>query len=268
MKIVLYLFSLSFLILQSCSSDDSNSASNPTLAGKLKRIHLITSGGESQQNIDFFYDENGLLIKETTTDISNYQIAATVIYLRDSNGYIINQLQVNSSNYTTNTNYVVDTNGVYLSSVETITNAGVSNQISATYSYINNKISEINFSDGHQVKYTYDANGNCVKKEKFYDAPYKMDTVENIVFDNKVNPFQSSDILMYSYVNKNIGNNNATSSITTYYDNNNEIVGTLSYVFQNSYNSNNTPHTTVFTITDLISTFGGTSSGAFEFSYY
>ena len=263
MKIVLYLLSLSFLILQSCSSDDSNSPSNPTLAGKLKRIHLIPSGGGSQQNIDFFYDENGLLIKETTTDISNYQITATVIYLRDSNGYIINQLQVSSSNYTTNTNYVVDTNGVYLSSVETITNAGVSNQISASYSYINNKISQINFSDDHQENYTYDANGNCVKKEKFYDASDKMDNVEIVVFDNKVNPFQSDDILMYT-----IGNNNATSSITTFYDNNNEIVGTFSNVFQYSYNSNNTPHTTVFTITDLISTFGGTSSGAYEFIYY
>ncbi|MFM2213538.1 MAG: hypothetical protein RL427_801 [Bacteroidota bacterium] len=263
MKKLLYLLSLSFLILQSCSSSDSSNANNQTLTGKLKRIHVIPSGGGSQLNDDFFYDDNGRLIKQTTTELSNNQITSTVLFLRDANGYIINKFESGSSNYSTNTNYVVDSNGVYLSSVETKTNAGVSNQVTASYSYTNNKISQINFSDGHQEKYTYDANGNCIKTEIFYDAPSKPDRVAIATFDNKVNPFPYDDVLRYT-----VGNNNFTSSIESYYDSTQALIGTVNQVVQYSYNSNNTPHTAVFTITDTITISAGTTSGAYEFIYY
>ena len=251
--------------MQSCSSGDSNSGSNQLLTGKLKKLQLIPSGGGSQQDYDFFYDDNGRLIKQTTTKLSTNQITNTVIFLRDANGYIINRFESGSSNYSSNTNYVVDSNGVYLSSVETTNNSGVSNQITASYIYMNNKISQINFSDGHQEKFTYDTNGNCFKTEKFYDSPSKLDSVNNVVFDNKVNPFSYDDLLW-----NNVGNNNFISSITSYYNENNELVGTFNQVVQYSYNSNNTPHTSVFTITDNITTFGQNSStsGAYEFIYY
>lgn len=263
MKTLKLLLVTAFLILQSCSSSDSNSASNQTLTGKLKRLHLIPSGAGSEQNVDFFYDDNGRLIKQTTTKLSNNQITETVIFLRDANGYIINKFESGSSNYTTNTNYVVDSNGVYLSSVETNTNAGVSNQVTASYSYTNNKIAQINFSNGHQEKYTYDANGNCIKIEKFYDASSQLDSVENTVFDNKVNPFPYDDVLRYT-----VGNNNFTSSIESSYDGTQALLGTVNQVVQYSYNSNNTPHTAVFTITDTMSFSGETISGAYEFIYY
>ena len=110
MKKLLYLLSLSFLILQSCSSSDANSDNNQTLTGKLKRIHVISSGGSADSNIDFFYDENGRLIKETITDLANNQIVNTILFVRDTNGYVINRFESNSSNYTSNTNYVVDSN--------------------------------------------------------------------------------------------------------------------------------------------------------------
>lgn len=154
MKKILFLISFSFLILHSCSSSDSNSGSNQALTGKLKRIHVISSGGSADSNIDFFYDDDSRLIKETITDLTNNQITSTILFLRDANGYVINRFESNSSNYTSNTNYIVDSNGVVLSSVETKTNSGNSTQITASYSYTNNKISQINFSDGHQEKYT------------------------------------------------------------------------------------------------------------------
>ncbi|MBU3680841.1 MAG: hypothetical protein FGM16_02750 [Flavobacterium sp.] len=264
MKKIIYLLCITILMVQSCSSDDSNNTDNQiVLSGKLKRIHLIPSGDNYQQFIDFIYDENGKLIQETTTNVATGQIIKRLTLLRNSNGYITNRFEVASNNSTTNTNYVVNDNGIYLTSTETKTSAGVSTVVTANYIYTNNKISQINFSDGHQEKFFYDSNENRIKTETFYDDPSKLDSVNNTVFDNKINPLPYDDILA-SWS----GTNNFTSSNTDYYDSTQTLIGNINMVYVYSYTDTNKPHTISYTITDFITTLGGTAAGAYEFFYY
>jgi hypothetical protein len=263
MKKIIYLLIITFLLLQSCSNGDSNSSDNVIISGKLKRIHLIPSESQ-QQFIDFFYDLNGKLIKETTTNVPDGIITKNITFLRNENGDIINKFEViNTNNTTINTNFTIDNNGFYLTSTETKTISGNSTQTTANYIYTNNKISEINFSNGHRKIFTYDANENCIQVNDFYDGlAINYSTVTN--YDNKINPFPYDDILLY-----NIGNNNWISSNTTFYDLSNNVTALFQESWVYSYNSNDKPNTGSYTNTySQPSISSSTSSGACEFFYY
>ena len=60
MKKILYLLSISFLMLQSCSSESDNS-NDSVLEGKLKKI-ITTENGNNTNVQNFEYDTNGRLI--------------------------------------------------------------------------------------------------------------------------------------------------------------------------------------------------------------
>jgi hypothetical protein len=258
MKKIIFLLSFTFLILQSCSSGDSNSSNNPLLSGKLKRIHLILSNGTNTYS-NYFYDNNGSLVKITETNESGSITAQSITLVRNNNGKIINQLFVDyAGGVQINTDYVLDSNGFYLSSNKTYTGASNS-PISATYFYSNNKISQINFSDGNKEKYTYDTNGNLLKTEKA-SVNSSWLTDGNYTYDNKENPLQYDNVLLSEFGSGSLGNNNATSLNTVNRPEN------FATIIQYNYNADNKPLSASYTRSNSQST--QIISGTHEYFYY
>jgi hypothetical protein len=253
MKKILYLISITFLLLQSCSSSDSNSSNNLLLSGKLKRFHNVQSNGTNAWN-NYFYDNNGRLIKITTTNESQSMIAQSITFVRDNNGKIINQSNVDyAGGVQINTDYTLDNNGFYLSSIKSY--IGASNSpISATYIYSNNKISQTNFSDAKKEKYTYDVNGNLIKVEKSSGNGSWL-TDQNITYDNKINFCQLDDIIIFNSGSNNLVSENTVNRPFNY-----------SSVRQYNYNQDNKPLTGTFT--ESSSSQGQVINGTFEFFYY
>jgi YD repeat-containing protein len=256
MKKIIYLLSITFLMLQSCSSGDSNTNNNPLLTGKLKRIHTVSSDGQNYYN-NFFYDEIGQLIEITVSNESGSQIIESVKFTRNSNGKIINSLfndftapqQINYA-------YTLDNNQNYLTCSLTYTPL-TTNSTGIVYIYSGNKISQINHSDGKKEKYTYDSNGNVIKIDQSTGTSPWI-TYSNYTYDNKVNPqsFQLDDIVIDSSLG--IGNNNVTSEI-------NQTINFSKY-YQYNYNSNNKPSTSSFTTSNTQSS--QITTGSSEFFYY
>lgn len=239
-------------MLQSCSSSDSNSSSNPLISGKLKRAHDMQSNGTDVWN-NYFYDNNGRLIKITLTNESQSIIVQSITYVRDNNGKIINQLKVDfAAGVQINTDYILDNNGFYLSSNKSY--VGASNSpISATYIYSNNKILQANYSDGTKQKYTYDASGNLIKVENSSGNSSWL-TDQNFTYDNKINCLQQDEIILFG-----CGNNNVTSENTV-----NRPIN-YSNIYQYNYNSENKPSNATFTKN---SSQGQVINGTYEYFYY
>jgi hypothetical protein len=181
-------------------------------------------------------------------------IAQSITFVRDNNGKIINQSNVDyAGGVQINTDYTLDNNGFYLSSIKSY--IGASNSpISATYIYSNNKISQTNFSDAKKEKYTYDVNGNLIKVEKSSGNGSWL-TDQNITYDNKINFCQLDDIIIFNSGSNNLVSENTVNRPFNY-----------SSVRQYNYNQDNKPLTGTFT--ESSSSQGQVINGTFEFFYY
>jgi hypothetical protein len=219
MKKIIYLLSVTFLLLQSCSSgSDSN---NPAIQGKLKKI---TS---SNYNINYNYDANNLIGYDES--IGN-NITAKHTFTRDSNNkivsYTFNSIQ---SNTQITTNYTRDSNGKILSSITKYVGATNPNE-TRTYSYTGSLISQISASDGSKNRFSYDNSGNLIKMENLAVNSNQWITFATMIYDSKINPLPYEDINpMYSIFTC---HNNIISNIYA-----NGLQYTTSYV----YNSQNMP---------------------------
>ncbi len=223
--------SITFLILQSCSSSDSNStASN----GKLKKIHTIDSSGDNFWT-NFSYDSNERLIKISEGNESGSYAFQSIIFTRNSSGKIVNTFtlfNVSGNPQQINKAYTLDSDQNYLTCSLTYTPL-TSNSTGEIYVCLGNKISQVNYSDGRKKKYTYDTNGN-LKKIDEPNGSSVWETYANYTFDNRANPLQIEDAHI-GYLR--CGNNNITVEQTV----------DMTIIHQYNYNSNNTPSTESYT---------------------
>lgn len=257
MKKTFYLLSFTFLLLQSCSSGDSNTTNNSLLTGKLKRTHTVSSNGQNSYS-NFFYDGNGQLIKVTAGNESGSIIVESYVFTRNSNGKIVNVLFNNyNSPRQINYAYTLDSNQNYLTCLITYTPSTTENSTGEVYVYSGNKISQINYSDGRKEKYTYDSNENIIKVDESIGNSAWV-TYANYTYDNRVNPFQFQDFNFGRF--QYYGNNNITSETKV-----NQPVN-YTNIWQYNYNSNNKPSSSTFTRSNSQSSQIITGSG--EYFYY
>ena len=251
MKKIICLLSITFLMLQACSSSDSNTTNNPLLKGKLKRTHTVSSNGQNSYSSNYFYDDNGHLIKMTAGNDSGSQIFESFVFTRNSSGKIVNILYNDyNAHQQIDYAYTLDSNQNYLTCSKTYT-PSTNNSTGEVYVYSGNKISQINHSDGEKVKYTYDSNENVIKVDKS-NGNSSWVTYANYTYDNKVNPFQLEGLIVGRF--NNCGNNNITSETTV-----NEPIN-YTNIWQYNYNSNNKPSTCISS--------GTTPSRSTEYFYY
>lgn len=198
----------------------------------------------------YSYDDNIRLIKL----IINTPASAveTVIYTRNSSGYITGLIVNGNSSYK-----VINTgaSGHFLSSVTTY---AIDQKDSATFTYIGDKITQAiiyyNGGTGFRIYskqvYTYDSNGNISKWESFNfnGTSFVLALRRAYSYDTKVSPLQlGNEVLLFSsQVNGLdgtandffIGPNNMLSKI---YEDLNDPFNNRNTTFTYTYNNNNEP---------------------------
>ncbi len=106
MKKLIYLLSVTFLILQSCSSGDSNSANNNNNVNTLlfRKWHLLSSTFEGKTYVHKVCPNNGHrdYLEFKSPDIANYYYVAS-----SSNNICSDEYALEPYNYTKNNNLIV-----------------------------------------------------------------------------------------------------------------------------------------------------------------
>ena len=179
------------LVLTACSNSEPTNTSvpsNPLLVGKLKRINNVNPDGNNVYGT-LTYDDNGRVIKYVEENETSTFIISTREFTRNQSGVITKMIFTDiNANQQVITDFVVDVNGKYLSSIKTKPGT-TAEPLSSTYVYQNNLISQINYSDGIKTRYTYGANRNVIKIEESYNDN-TWQTSATYGYDNKINPYE------------------------------------------------------------------------------
>jgi hypothetical protein len=174
MKKLFYLLSITFLILQSCSSDNQDNSSNSSDNILLKKI--VVSG----QSINFTYNGNKIIkIVYPQGSYSYYLITYTGDQITRTEGFDNNNQPLNHDVFIYSNNLLVQQK-VY-SDINTLEKTH-----NFTYNS-NNTITKT--SNNSSIVYDLDNNGNITKCRNYFNN--SLQSTYNYSYDNKNNPFKN-----------------------------------------------------------------------------
>jgi hypothetical protein len=219
MKKLFYLFSITFLILQSCSSEDSSDNSNNNGVILIKRL-------ESSNNTDIeYYKYNGTKLNYVSIGNENGQIWRKQFTY---SGDLITKTEWYENNQPTGEKNTYAYSNNKLSEVR-VYSPGATLEYKENYSYNSDGSIDVittgyNGNGGNFVKIFIDSNNNVTKKE------YLGGYIELFEYDNKNNPHKN-----ITGVNKLIGREGINIS------GNNNILSREDKLFDYQYNNQNYP---------------------------
>ncbi|WP_298288962.1 hypothetical protein [uncultured Lutibacter sp.] len=180
MKNLLFIFSLSFIFLFSCSSENNDdTAIDDNSLVLVKKIE--TSEGFT---MNLFYNENKLI--ETIAERNNFYSATKYTYA----GSLISKIErYNENNQPTGYFESYEYNNNKLIKRKIYSNNNLVEEWNLTY--INNKIRMYHptNSEGEYWLYYLDSNNNVVKFETYYNNQVVQTSI--ITYDNKNNPYKN-----------------------------------------------------------------------------
>lgn len=192
MKKIFYLLSITFLMLQSCSSeedntDDGNSPTDVSSAMFVKTIITKPINGDIDTSI-ITYDGNKIVSMENTDGDYAYNIHFTytgdlITKTEQSNGEVVIYTYENNKVMTSTTIHPGE-NGT-TSEIKKVYTHNDDGTISYTTSYFDEKTNAETFL--LPGKFTFN-NNNLVKSEEFYNSTIYTSAIE---YDTKKNPFRN-----------------------------------------------------------------------------
>lgn len=230
---------LIIVALNSCSTNGSANSnnSNSNWNGKLSKIVIQSSAGPGSYSINFFYDNNGRLIRYYTAE--GGLMIESWTFTRNADGKIVGETFINTSqNYSENTSYNLNANGQYISSLMIPSNANASRD-SVVYYYNGNKIEQTYTYTSYRYgawsyykkdRYTFDNNDNIIKTEVMDNLSNQWTVSNNYSYDSNLPALESDD-------------DNLNSILCTHNNVLNQASVSYNFTYTYSYGSNNRPAT-------------------------
>ena len=228
---------LIFVALNSCSTNGSANSNNSNGNGKLSKIVIQSSNGNVSLN--FSYNSNGNFIRYYSSDASGSRIFEEWTYTRNSNEKIVGIYFKNTSqNYSEYTNYNLNSNGEYISSIKTPSNQ-FANRDSVVYHYNNGKISQTETYTSYNLgawvldykeRYNYDNNYNMLSIDRLNNSN-QWNNYKTFTYDSNPSAVDWNDDVLEITNSLGIHNNTLTESTSSY-----------NFTFSYTYGSNNRPN--------------------------
>ena len=149
-KIILLLITL--VVFSSCTSDNEN---NITSSSSLKIIITNTSEENTLQTLEYFFNTEGKVIKETFINTTNPEYNSVSTFQYDNLGRVSKEIRNNE----------IVTTVVWNGSTATLLGNNTNGNPSISYTFLNEKVIESNFM-GTIHKYNYDGNDNVISEEQ------------------------------------------------------------------------------------------------------
>jgi hypothetical protein len=192
MKKIIYFLSISFLLLQSCSSDSSNDSATSTVLCKTIKINKAsgdiyreeyTYNGNKFSQINFYKNDNfekkinilyeGNLFKEAKSYNIDNKLEATITYTYNDSGKIISKLAINSDPNANDSSKTICTYNQDGTITELVYSGNQITQnrleVTTTFTLLDNHIIKEEVVNGRTYTYKYDTKNGPFKNVIGFD---------------------------------------------------------------------------------------------------